>query len=55
MVHKKQLSSEDALEKCVLMVPKKQLFKDAVEKMEGNILQQISSFNVEFKSMRDEF
>ena len=35
---------------------KKQLsFEDALEKMEGNILEQISNLNVEVKSMKDEF
>ena len=35
---------------------KKQLsFKDALEKIEGNILEQISSLNVEGESMKDEF
>ena len=35
---------------------KKQLsLEDALEKMEGNILEQISNLNVEVKSMKDEF
>ena len=34
---------------------KKQLsFEDALEKMEGNILEQISNLNAEVKSMKDE-
>ena len=35
---------------------KKQLsLEDALEKVEGNILEQISNLNVEVKSMKDEF
>ena len=35
---------------------KKQLsFEDALEKIDGNTLEQISSLNVEVKSMKDEF
>ena len=35
---------------------KKQLsLEDALEKMEGNILEQISNLNVEVKSVKDEF
>ena len=35
---------------------KKQLsFEDALEKIEGNTLEQISSLNVEVKSMKNEF
>ena len=37
-------------------ISKKQLsFEDALEKMEGNILEEISTLNVEVKSMKDEF
>ena len=37
-------------------ISKKQLsFEDALEKMEGNILEEITTLNVEVKSMKDEF